>query len=148
MADESYIRGLTSAIKDRIEIANASTRRENREAEIRRSEAPRVWVNLKLWLAQAVGQVNKEFGSQMPLTYREDLDEVGLRFRVGSNAADLTIHFNDLLGTITAKGDHFSMSFTPAVDGNKLYYVVDSGMNQPVTIEEIGQRIISAVVKP
>src|ERR1035441_2157974 len=79
MADENYIRGLTDTLKARIEDTREKTRKENREAEIVKSESPKQWTELKNWLKEAIRQVNQGLDKETILYIEESLNEIVIR---------------------------------------------------------------------
>lgn len=59
MADESYLRGLTDTLKAQAEESREQTGTADLEAEIVKLEAPKKWIDLKGWLIESVGQINR-----------------------------------------------------------------------------------------
>jgi hypothetical protein len=148
MADESYIRGLTETIRARIEDTKEQTRKDNREAEIAKIEAPKQWMNLKAWLKESVGQINKEIGSDILLYLGDDLNEIRVRYLADREPRDVTVTFLGFTGQIIAKGTLFESAFDPKVVGNQMHYIQDKLPNARKSIEEIGKEILDRAVKP
>lgn len=149
MADEGYIRQLSSALKDRIKAGEEQTRKENREAEILKAESPKQWIELKEWLREAVAQLNRGVASDV-VTFEggRGPDEINLRCNVGHKRGSVEIKFFDVLdgGHISAKGNGLDGSFDAAVEGREVVWT--AGKHERITIEGIGKRILEAAIKP
>jgi hypothetical protein len=154
MADENYIRGLTDIIKGKIEDAREQTRKENREADIVKVEAPKQWVELKTWLKESIGQINKSVGADAILYMEDDINEITVRCLGSQHPRDVTVTFFGFIGQIVAKGSlfpgatpDFESAFDVKVVGNKLHYIQDRTPNARMSIEEIGKEILDRAVK-
>jgi hypothetical protein len=155
MADENYIRGLTDIIKGKIEDAREQTRKENREADIVKVEAPKQWMELKAWLRESIGQINKGVESNTILCLEDDLNEITVRYLADSEPRDVTVTFLAFTGQIIAKGmlfpgasPDFESAFDPKVVGNKMHYIQDKPPNARKSLEDIGKEILDRAVKP
>jgi hypothetical protein len=148
VADENYIRGLTETIKARIEDNREQTRKENREAEIVKSAAPKQWMELKAWLKESVGQINKEVGSDMILYIEDDLNEIVVRYLADREPRDVTVTFLGFTGQIIAKSTLTESAFDPKVVENRMHYIQDKLPNARKSIEEIGKEILDGAIKP
>ena len=70
-----------------------------------------------------------------------------LRCNVGRNRWDMKVEFLGALGgIIVAKGKNFNESFELEVEGRHAFCVEGSDKRMRLSIEEIGQRILDAVV--
>lgn len=153
MTDESYIRKLTESLADRKRADEEQTRKENREAEITKSEAPVAWMNLKTWLRNSAAQVNQAFPSEV-LTYAEDgLDKVILRCNLGTDRWDLKVSFGSVMWprivAESTKKKGLNAEYDCKIEGRNLFWFdANSGQHERITVEEIGQRILDAAVKP
>jgi hypothetical protein len=148
MADESYIRGLTETIRARIEDTREQTRKENRNAEIVKAESPKKWMELKAWLKESIGQLNKSVGSNVILYVEDDINQIVVRYLTDSEPRDVTVTFLGFTSQIIAKGTLFESAFDPKVAGNQMHYIQDKLPNARVSIEEIGKEILDRAVKP
>jgi hypothetical protein len=148
MADDSYIRVLTETIKAKIEDTREQTRKDNREAEITRIEATKQWIELKAWLKESIGQINRGIGSDTILCSEEDLNEIRVRYLADGEPRDVTVIFLAFTGQIIAKGTLFESAFDPKVVGSKMHYIQDKLPNARKSIEEIGKEILDRSVKP
>jgi predicted Holliday junction resolvase-like endonuclease len=145
MADESYIRGLTETIKTKIEYVREQTRKENRDAEIVKAESPNKWMELKDWLNESIGQLNKSVGSNAILYVEDDINEIMVPYL--ADQRDVTVSFLGFTGQIIAKGILFESAFDTKVEGNHLHYIQDKTPYARKTIEEIGKEILDQAVK-
>lgn len=148
MADEDYIRGLTETIRAKIEDAREQTRKDNREAEIVKSSAPKQWMELKAWLKESIGQINKDVGSDAVLYLEDDLNEITVRYLADREPRNVTVTFLGFTGQIIAKGTLFESAFDTKVVGNQMHYIQDKLPNARKSIEEIGKEILDSAVKP
>ena len=155
MADESYIRGLTETIRARIESTREQTRKENREAEIVKLEAPKQWMGLKTWLKEAVRQVNQGLDKNTILYIEESINEIVIRSLLSGEPRDVRVEFLGFTGQVIAKGilfpgasHDFEYAFDPKVAGNQMHYIQDKLPNARKSIEEIGKEILDRTVKP
>jgi hypothetical protein len=153
MADESYIRKLQQTLLDRISADQEKTRKENREAEINKLEAPKDWMKLKAWLKDSTKQINQAFPSEV-ITYTvEGLNVVMLRCNLGDDRWNLEVSFSDALGgSIVAevkRQGSFRAEFRCEVEGGELrWFETANDRHEILGIEEMGQRILDAAVKP
>jgi hypothetical protein len=143
MADEGYIRTLTTAIQDRIEESKEQTKRDNHEADIIKSEAPRVWMELKAWLKEAIAQVNRGLTVKALMCDEETQNEIVIYSTAGEYRTDVNVTFRGLVGQITAG----RVSFTAIVKGNHLQYILDKEPYTKVDVEAMGKSILDAAVK-
>jgi hypothetical protein len=153
MADEKYIRKLQQTLLDRISAYQEKSRKENREAEINKTEAPKAWMKLKAWLKESTKQVNQAFPTEV-ITYTEDgLNVVMLRCNLGTDQWDLEVSFSDALGeSIVAevkRQGSFRAEFRCEVEGRELrWFETANDRHETLGIEEMGQRILDAAVQP
>jgi hypothetical protein len=149
MADENYIRQLSSALKDRIKADEEQTRKENREADILKTESPKQWLELKAWLKEAIVQLNRGVATEVvTLTEGRTLDEITLQCNVGKKHVHMEVKFFDVVGggNINAKGNGFDGSFDAEIEGRVVCWTI--GRHERITIEGIGKRILEAAIKP
>jgi hypothetical protein len=143
MADEGYIRKLTATIQEQAKEFQEQTRKDNRDAEIIKSEAPKVWIQLKTWVKGAVAQVNSE-----TLLYLEgsDLNSFTLRYTVGREMREVKVIFFSIIGQIAVSGSLFDARFDSKVEGNRLHFIEDMAPNGRVSIDDMGKQILDAAV--
>lgn len=110
MADKGYIRGLATKLQDRIEENKQQVLRDNHEAELIKSEAPKHWMELKTWLKDVVALLE-------PFQYEEDTaNEISLRCLTGRDVREVTVNFRSMTGDISAKGNISKVGFCAIVD--------------------------------
>jgi len=154
MADEGFIRELTGAIRGRIKDAGERTRADNRDAEIIKTEAPKQWVELKLWLQESIKQINHELNSESIIYIEENLNEVVVRYVEGQETREVTVAFTGRTSQIIAKGmlfpgaPDFESAFVPKVEGGSMHYIQDKLPNARTSVEAIGKEILNRAAMP
>lgn len=146
MTDEEYLRSLRTKLESRVSASEEQIRKENREKEIVKQEAPDDWMRLKVWLRETSDQVNKG-RSEGLLNYEdgEDLNTVKIECRVGTDRREATVRFmSSLGGRIDVRGN-VNLVFECNVQGNKAVWVSERGQ-EVCTVEAIGKKIVDGVV--
>lgn len=146
MADEDYVREVRQKLDSRVRADEEKTKKENREAEIIKDQAPKDWTRLKNWLMETVGQLNNG-RIEGVLEYKsEDLDTVKITCLVGADRKETTVSFFGVIGgTINVEGSP-GLSFECEVQGNKASWVMTVNKREVCSIETIGKKIINSVV--
>jgi hypothetical protein len=143
-ADEAYIRRLSETLKQRSDAEAEQTRKANREAAIVKEQAPKFWMELKAWLRDSVNAV-KQASSSAFLKYSDvNVNEVSVQYQTDDA---LILVFSDGATSKITVGDNLMQhdaEYTFAVIGG---IVVCVSNGQPLTVDEVGKRILDAAAK-
>jgi hypothetical protein len=151
MADESYIRNLRTSLAARVRADEEQTKKENRESDLIKGNAPKTWQELKGWLREAVAELNRGAGEFVTYSDGKSENEVSLRCNIGRQRWDLKVGYFDLFGgaTITASGKKFEVKFQAELEGKNLYWRMDGDGVESLdryTVEDIGKLILDTAV--
>ena len=144
--EDEYVRRLREKLENRVKTNEEKTRKENREAEICKAEAPKEWLRLKKWLIQIVEQINKgRYEGLVECEEGDDQEVVKVSCLVGTNRKEVTVNFIPIFnGSISVRGKN-TLDFECSVQGNKMVWK-RGGDHRICTIEEIGKQILDSVI--
>lgn len=152
MSDENYIRNLRKTLDARISANEEQTRKENRETDIIKAEAPKSWASLKAWIKEATDQLNKGSGPELvTLVANGNPDEIKLRCNIETPRVDTTIAFFGLFGgqitaTVKRKTGDDDVVFECGMDGGRACWFETKYPLDWLSIEDMGQKILDAAV--
>lgn len=145
MADEEYVRKLRQKLDLSVRADQEQTKKENREADIIKAQAPKDWSRLKEWVRQASEQVN-DGRSEGLVEYEQDsIDEFKVSCRVGTHRKETKVTFlSGFGGLFTCRGG-VDIQFECSMQGSKAVWTTNEG-HEVCTIESMGMQILNSVI--